>query len=67
LIRAVHGIEDFSARWLELELEQCDYRRPIARAIAARDPDAAAVAARDALAPAAEMLGAAVKAEAVAS
>jgi DNA-binding FadR family transcriptional regulator len=62
LIRAVHAIPDFSVRWLEHELEQCDYRRPIARAIAASDPDAAATAARDALSPAAELLGAAAEA-----
>ena len=58
LIRAVHGVPEFSVGWLEHELERCDYRRPIARAIAAHDPDAAAAAARDALAPAAEMLSA---------
>ena len=58
LIRAVHAVPDFSVGWLERELERCDYRRPIARAIAAHDPDAAAAAARDALAPAADMLSA---------
>jgi DNA-binding FadR family transcriptional regulator len=56
LIRAVHATPEFSVRWLEHELEQCDYRRRIARAIAAHDPDTAEIAARDALAPAAEML-----------
>jgi DNA-binding FadR family transcriptional regulator len=58
LIRAVRAVPDFSVGWLERELESCDYRRPIARAIAAHDPDAAAAAGRDALAPAAEMLSA---------
>src|SRR5207248_6147767 len=57
LIRAVHADPDFSLGWLEHELERCDYRRPIARAIADRDPDGAATAARDALLPAAEMPG----------
>jgi DNA-binding FadR family transcriptional regulator len=52
----VHADPDFSLEWLEHELERCDYRRPIARAIADRDPQAAAAAARDALSPAAEML-----------
>ena len=66
LIRAVHAIPDFSVRWLGHELEQSDYRRPIARAIAAPDPDGAASAARDALSPAVEMLGEAVQAGAVA-
>ena len=61
LIRAVHDDPDFSLGWLEHELERCDYRRPIARAIADRDPGAAATAARDALSPAAEMLGAAAE------
>jgi DNA-binding FadR family transcriptional regulator len=61
LIRAVHADPDFSQGWLEHELERCDYRRPIARAIADRDPDAAAAAARDALSPAAEILRAAEK------
>ena len=46
-----------SLGWLEHELERCDYRRPIARAIADRDPAAAATVARDALSPAAELLG----------
>ena len=58
LIRAVHAVPDLSVGWLKRELERCDYRRPIARAIAAHDPDAAAAAGRDALAPAAEMLSA---------
>jgi len=57
LIRAVHADPYFSLGWLEHELERCDYRRPIARAIADRDPDAAATVARDALSPAAELLG----------
>jgi DNA-binding FadR family transcriptional regulator len=61
LIRAVHAVPDFSVGWLQHELERCDYRRPIARAIAVRDPDAAADAARDALSPAAEMLSAVEK------
>lgn len=61
LIRAVHADPDFSLGWLEHELERCDYRRPIARAIADRDPGAPATAARDALSPAAEMLGAAAE------
>ena len=53
-----HGVPDLSVGWLEHELERCDYRRAIARAIAAHDPDGAAAAAHDALAPAAEMLSA---------
>jgi DNA-binding FadR family transcriptional regulator len=57
LIRAVHADPEFSLGWLERELERCDYRRPIARAIAGRDPDAAAAAAREALSPATEILG----------
>jgi GntR family transcriptional regulator, transcriptional repressor for pyruvate dehydrogenase complex len=61
LIRAVHATPDFSVRWLERELESCDYRRGIARAVAALDAAAAETAARDALAPAAEMLVAAVQ------
>lgn len=61
LIRAVHADPDFSLGWLQHELERCDYRRPIARAIADRDPDAAATAAREALSPAAELLGTAVE------
>jgi GntR family transcriptional repressor for pyruvate dehydrogenase complex len=58
LIRAVHAVPEFSLGWLEHELERCDYRRPIARAIADRDPGAAASEARDALSPAADRLGA---------
>jgi DNA-binding FadR family transcriptional regulator len=58
LIRAVHADPGLSLGWLEHELERCDYRRPIARAIADCDPDAAATAAREALSPAAEILGA---------
>jgi DNA-binding FadR family transcriptional regulator len=58
LIRAVHATPEFSVRWLERELELCDYRRPIARAIAALDPDTAEIVARDALSPAAEVLSA---------
>jgi GntR family transcriptional regulator, transcriptional repressor for pyruvate dehydrogenase complex len=52
LIRAVHVQHDFSVGWLEQELERGDYRRPIAAAIAAGDPEGAATAARLALAPA---------------
>jgi GntR family transcriptional repressor for pyruvate dehydrogenase complex len=51
LIRAVHAQHDLSVTWLEQELKRSDYRRPIAAAIAARDPDGAATVARDALAP----------------
>jgi GntR family transcriptional repressor for pyruvate dehydrogenase complex len=52
LIRAVHVQHDFSVGWLEQELERSDYRRPIAAAIAAGDPEGAATATRLALAPA---------------
>jgi GntR family transcriptional regulator, transcriptional repressor for pyruvate dehydrogenase complex len=51
LIRAVHVQHDFSVTWLEQELKRGDYRRPIAAAIAAGDPEGAATAARLALAP----------------
>ena len=50
LIRAVHVQHDFSVSWLEQELRRSDYRRPIAAAIAAGDPERAATAARLALA-----------------
>jgi DNA-binding FadR family transcriptional regulator len=49
LIRAVHARRDLSVPWLEEELKRCDYRRPIAVAIAAADADTAASAARKAL------------------
>jgi DNA-binding FadR family transcriptional regulator len=63
LIRAVHAVPDLSLGWLERELERSDYRRPIARAIAADDPDGAAAAAREALAPAGEMLASATESQ----
>jgi GntR family transcriptional repressor for pyruvate dehydrogenase complex len=50
LLRAVHVQRDLSVTWLEQELGRSDYRRPIAAAIAAADPERAAMAARDALA-----------------
>jgi GntR family transcriptional regulator, transcriptional repressor for pyruvate dehydrogenase complex len=50
LIRAVHVQQVLSVAWLEQELKRSDYRRSIATAIAARDPEGAATAARDALA-----------------
>jgi GntR family transcriptional repressor for pyruvate dehydrogenase complex len=50
LIRAVHVQHGLSVSWLEQELERGDYRRPIAAAIAAGDPEGAATAARLALA-----------------
>jgi GntR family transcriptional repressor for pyruvate dehydrogenase complex len=49
LIRAVHARIEFSLPWLERELRDSDYRRPIAAAIAAGDPEAAAKATRAAL------------------
>lgn len=49
LIRAVNAMPDFSLQWLEHELGESDYRRPIAAAIAAGDAEAAAVATREAL------------------
>jgi len=49
LIRAVHSLHELSVSWLEQELKHGDYRRPIAAAIAAGDPDRAAAAARVAL------------------
>jgi GntR family transcriptional regulator, transcriptional repressor for pyruvate dehydrogenase complex len=52
LIRAVHVQHDLSVTWLEQELKLGDYRRPVAAAIAAGDPEGAAAAARLALAPA---------------
>jgi GntR family transcriptional regulator, transcriptional repressor for pyruvate dehydrogenase complex len=51
LVRAVHVQHGLSVAWLEQELERGDYRRPIAAAIAAGDPERAATAARLALAP----------------
>ncbi len=50
LIRAVHAQHDLSVSWLEQELKRSDYRRPIAEAIAAGDPEHATKAARLALA-----------------
>lgn len=50
LIRAVHVQHVLSVTWLEQELKHSDYRRPIAAAIIAHDPEGAATAARDALA-----------------
>lgn len=49
LIRAVHVQHDLSITWLEQDLKQGDYRRPIAAAIAVGDPEGAATAARLAL------------------
>ena len=51
LIRAVHARRDLSLPWLEQELAHCDYRRPIAAAIAAGDAEGATQATRRALAP----------------
>lgn len=51
LLRAVHARRDLSGPWLARELARSEHRRPVARAIAARDPDAAAAAAREALTP----------------
>lgn len=51
LIRAVHARRELSLPWLERELRDGDYRRPIANAIAAADPQAAAEATREALRP----------------
>ncbi len=56
LIRSVNANANFNLRWLEHELERSDYRRPIARAIAAGDPQAAVEATRQALAPPRELL-----------
>ncbi len=67
LIRAVNALPELTVSWLELELERCDYRRPIAAAIAAGDAVAAASATADALAPAIEMLAAYSASSAVAS
>jgi GntR family transcriptional regulator, transcriptional repressor for pyruvate dehydrogenase complex len=50
LIRAVHVQQGLSVSWLEQELRRSGYRRPIAAAIAAGDPERAATAARLALA-----------------
>jgi GntR family transcriptional regulator, transcriptional repressor for pyruvate dehydrogenase complex len=55
LIRAVHSLRELSVPWLEQELERGDYRRPIAAAIAARNPESAAAAARAALTPPASL------------
>ncbi len=49
LIRAVHSLHELSVAWLQQELQRGEYRRPIAVAIAAADPDGAAAAARVAL------------------
>lgn len=51
LIRSVNATPELSLWWLEHELERSDYRRPIARAIAAGDAEAAVEATREALAP----------------
>jgi GntR family transcriptional repressor for pyruvate dehydrogenase complex len=51
LIRAVHARHELSLPWLEQELARGDYRRPIAAAIAAGDPESAAAATRLALTP----------------
>jgi GntR family transcriptional regulator, transcriptional repressor for pyruvate dehydrogenase complex len=50
LIRGVNAVPELSEQWLEHELEQCDYRRNLAAAIGAGDPELAAAAAREALA-----------------
>lgn len=52
LIRGVHAVPDITAPWLEHELARCDYRRPIAAAIATADAEAAVQATRAALSPA---------------
>ena len=51
LIRGADIVPELSAEWLEHELSHSEYRRPIARAIAAGDPEAAAEATRAALTP----------------
>ncbi len=51
LIRGVDVVPDLSTGWLEHELRRGEHRRPIARAIADRDPEAAAEATRAALTP----------------
>lgn len=51
LIRGVHAMPELSIPWLEHELARSDFRRPIATAIAAGDPDAAMSAARAGLSP----------------
>ena len=51
LARTVHANAQFSVPWIESELRRGDYRRPIAAAIAARDPERAGEAAREALTP----------------
>jgi len=56
LIRGVNALRELSVAWVLRELEQGDFRRPIARAIADRDPAAAADATRHALEPALELL-----------
>lgn len=56
LMRGVHAAPELSVSWLEYELADSDYRRPIAAAIAAADPAAAADATRAALEPAARAL-----------
>lgn len=56
LMRGVGATPHLSLSWLERELARSDYRRPIAAAIAAFDPDAAADAARAALEPPVELM-----------
>jgi GntR family transcriptional repressor for pyruvate dehydrogenase complex len=50
LIRGVNAVPELGVQWLESELERCDYRRELAAAIGAGNPQAAAAAARTALA-----------------
>jgi GntR family transcriptional repressor for pyruvate dehydrogenase complex len=56
LMRGVQAAPELSVSWLEHELAHSDYRRPIAAAIAAGDPQAAADATRTALEPAIEAI-----------
>jgi GntR family transcriptional repressor for pyruvate dehydrogenase complex len=56
LIRGVQAIPALSVAWIEQELRAGDYRRPIAAAISAGDPDQAARATRNALTPAVDFL-----------
>ncbi len=51
LLRTVHANIDFSVPWIEAELRRGDYRRPIAKAIVARDAERASVITREALTP----------------
>jgi DNA-binding FadR family transcriptional regulator len=51
LLRTVHAHIDFSVPWIEAELQRSEYRRPVAAAIAARDPERAAAVTREALTP----------------